>query len=135
MRSGDRDLRTLTQPVFRYQGTKDPAVDGALFPFTIGTDPEAFLLIESRTVDGKPRWHYALCRMTGAAVRASYRGKEVWSVPMLDNTATYGHRETYTKYSIRSGPRWPARPRPGRGRISATVASPAARSARSGRPG
>lgn len=100
----DRDLRLLTHPVYRYQGTKDDPVDGALFTFTIGTDPEAFLLLESRPVDGKPRWHYALCRMTGASVRVSHRGKEVWSVPVLDNAATYGHRETYTKYSIRVVP-------------------------------
>lgn len=100
----DRDLRLLTHPVYRYQGTEDEAVDGALFTFTIGTDPEAFLLLESRPVGGRPRWHYALCRMTAVAVRASHRNKEVWSVPALDNATAYGHRETYTKYPVWDAP-------------------------------
>jgi hypothetical protein len=32
--------------------------------------------------------------MTAVAVRASHRGKEVWSVPALDHSIAYGHRET-----------------------------------------
>jgi hypothetical protein len=94
----DRDLRLLTHPLYRYEGTEDDPVDGALFAFTIGTDPEAFLLIETRKAAEARRWHYALCRMTAVAVRASHHGKEVWSVPALDFATAYSGRAPYTKF-------------------------------------
>ena len=44
----DRDMRLLAQPVFRYENTEGNLLDGALFVFALGTDPEALLLIEAR---------------------------------------------------------------------------------------
>ena len=51
-RGVDRDLRLLSQPLYRYEKTEGDLVDGALFAFTLGTDPEALLFIEARVVDG-----------------------------------------------------------------------------------
>jgi hypothetical protein len=79
----ERDTRLLTQPIYRYVDSQEPVVDGALFAFVQGTDPETFLLIEARKTDRKPQWQYGLARMNHVAMRVSYKGKEVWTVPLL----------------------------------------------------
>ena len=50
----DRDLRLLAQPIYRYEKTEGDLIDGGLFAFVLGTDPEAFLMIEARRIDGTP---------------------------------------------------------------------------------
>jgi hypothetical protein len=58
------ELRLLSTPVDRYTPPKADRADGAIFFFTVGTNPEVVLLIET---DGK-EWSYAAGRMTGAQV-------------------------------------------------------------------
>src|SRR5262245_26575430 len=41
-------LRLLPTPVYRYQDEASQVVDGAVFAFVHGTDPEAFLVLECR---------------------------------------------------------------------------------------
>jgi hypothetical protein len=81
-----RDLRLLPQPVYRYEGDHPDLLDAALFAFVEGTDPEAFLLLEARKVDGGYEWQFALARMTSVRLRAYDRGKEVWEAPRFDGT-------------------------------------------------
>jgi hypothetical protein len=75
------ELRLLAKPLHRYGKPKSDILDGALFAFAHGTDPEVFLIIESRSKAGKERWHYGLAAMTAYALRASYQGKDVWNRP------------------------------------------------------
>ena len=50
-------MRLLAQPIYRYENTKGDLIDGGLFVFVLGTDPEAFLLIEARRPQsGAPEW-------------------------------------------------------------------------------
>ena len=93
-----RDLRLLTQPIYRYDGASTDPIDGSLFVFVQATDPEAFLLIEARKVDGAIRWHYAMARMNSVAVRVEHKGREVWSLPKLDWGTIDDRREPYTRY-------------------------------------
>ncbi len=51
------ELRLLTQPIYRYENTSTDLIDGALFAFVQGTDPEVLLLIEARRDDGGEQWH------------------------------------------------------------------------------
>jgi hypothetical protein len=95
-----RPLRLLTQPVYRYERS-DPG--GALFGFVEGTDPEVFLLIEARTRDKAPTWHYALARMNSVEFHVAHRGREVWSVPLLPWTQARNPREPYTLLIFRPG--------------------------------
>ena len=97
-RGVERDLRLLTQPVYRYEGTEADLIDGGLFVFVTGTDPEAFLLLEARQAGKAPRWYYALARMTHAKIVVSDRGREVWKVPLIDPAVVFDHREPYTKF-------------------------------------
>ena len=42
----EQENRLMTQPIFRYEGT-EPLIDGSLFAFVQGTDPELWLLIKA----------------------------------------------------------------------------------------
>jgi hypothetical protein len=87
--SGNEDrMRLLPQPIFRNEASHgEQRADGAIFAFvwTIGTDPELLLLIESRpTADGY-RWHYAPLRFTNRTVALDHKGVEVWKVGRHDS--------------------------------------------------
>ena len=57
-------------------------IDGAVFAFVHGTDPEVFLVIEIRKDKrGEIGWHYTLTPMTCWAVQVARGDSEVWSVP------------------------------------------------------
>jgi hypothetical protein len=96
----ERDTRLLTQPIYRYNGAEAPLVDGAVFGFVQGTDPETFLLIEARQAGEKARWEFGLTRMNGDAMSVSHRGKEVWSVPQLPWEQIRDIREPYMSNQI-----------------------------------
>jgi hypothetical protein len=55
-------LRLLTQPLVRYEPEGKQVLDGALFSFSLGTDPEVILLLEARAVKEGFQWHYACAR-------------------------------------------------------------------------
>lgn len=94
----DRDMRLLAQPVYRYEGTEGDPIDGAMFVFVLGTDPEAFLLIEDRPVEGKPAWRYALARMNSIEIRVGHRGREIWTAPWIPYAQVSGHGGPYTTF-------------------------------------
>lgn len=81
-----RQLRLLPQPVFRYLAPKADStyLDGALFAFVEGTDPEAFLILEATQVKDDVSWHFGLVRMNRDALRITFRDKEVWTAPYLE---------------------------------------------------
>ena len=98
-----RDLRLLTQPVYRYGGAEGP-VDGGLFAFVIGTDPEVVLLIEARPgADGTATWQYAAARMNSTSLRLSHKGREVWSQPEWPWSVVFAHGEPYTVFTFQPG--------------------------------
>jgi len=86
---GDREvLRMLPKPIHRYDlEAEKPAapdlIDGAVFAFVQGTDPEAVLMIEALRRDGKPAWQYAFGRSTYASLEAKLDGSVVWNAPKL----------------------------------------------------
>lgn len=68
-----RRLRGLPQPIFRY-GSRDPEVlDGAIFAFVEGTEPELLLAIEARKTANGFEWQYAIGRLNSIR-RASCTG-------------------------------------------------------------
>jgi hypothetical protein len=94
----ERDMRLLAQPVFRYEGAGGEPIDGAMFVFVLGTDPEAFLLIEDRLVEGKAQWQFSLVRMNSIELRVSQRGHEVWAVPPIPYASVADHSGPYTTF-------------------------------------
>jgi hypothetical protein len=78
--SGERQaLRMLTQPMYRYQSTMDELIDGSLFAFVLGTDPEVFLLLEARRTKDGARWQFGLARMNNDSLAVMHHDTEVWS--------------------------------------------------------
>lgn len=101
------ELRLLRTPVYRYEKDDSQWLDGALFALAKGTDPDAFLLLEARVVNGRsdaasrPRyeWSFALARFTGNALRAQYGGEEVWRAERLETRRIRDPRQPY--FSLR----------------------------------
>ena len=98
-----RELRLLSNPVYRYDSDDPDILDGALFAFVEGTDPEAFLLIEARA-SGKDEleWHYGCGRMNSVRLRV-LRGETVlWEAPTLPWGDVFNRPDKpYTAFRIR----------------------------------
>jgi hypothetical protein len=99
-----QELRLLTQPVYRYASPSQKVVDGALFAFVQGTDPELILWLEAVGADDKPEWRYALARMNSVSFRVSYQDKVVWDVGPMAWDDVRGHRLPYTTWSAKDWP-------------------------------
>jgi hypothetical protein len=72
-------LRLMAKPFHRYGKEGTESIDGSVFCFALGTDPELFLMIEARPGADGPGWHYAFAPITVYELKASYKGKEVWA--------------------------------------------------------
>jgi hypothetical protein len=78
------ELRLLAQPLQRYSDAATGLVDGALFVFANGTNPEVILLIEARREGEAAAWRYGLARFGHAEMHVALGGETVWSVPRVD---------------------------------------------------
>jgi len=93
------ELRLLPRPIHRYKLTSDETIlDGALFAFASGTDPEALLVIEAVKVGQSYQWQYAFARQTSGALEARLGDEAVWTAraypPGGQITSIHrGHRE------------------------------------------
>lgn len=89
-------LRLLTQPIYRYEEPKGELLDGALFAFVQGTDPEVLLLVEARhDAGGHASWQYALARLNGITLRAFYDDRKVWEAPELSWEVIHDRSQPY----------------------------------------
>jgi hypothetical protein len=71
--SGNRvECRLLSQPLDRDADPEQQVVDGALFVFANGTNPELALLLECNDRE----WFYGVLRMTSARIYAEPDGKQ-----------------------------------------------------------
>ena len=63
----------------------------------LGTDPEAFLLIEARQPrSGPPEWRFGAIRMNSINLRINHRGREVWNAPSSPWARVWDTTEPYT---------------------------------------
>lgn len=90
-------LRMLTKPLARYSNPGDGLIDGALFCYVLTTDPESFLFLEARAGKDGPAWYYAIAPMSVYGLRASWKGKEVWSLERAGRNA----RNPSSPYHVR----------------------------------
>jgi hypothetical protein len=79
--NADREiLRRLPRELYRYRPEQDDLLDGALFAFVKGTDPEALLMLEAVRTPAGEVWEYALVRQTSGGVHATLDGETIWTV-------------------------------------------------------
>jgi hypothetical protein len=73
----------MPQPGYRYKSEDDNILDGTIFIFAQGTDPEAILLLESRRTNAGNQWQFVLARQTGHQMNGFYKQENVWNVPTV----------------------------------------------------
>ena len=88
-------LRLMAQPLYRYAKGQPEILDGAIFSFAQGTNPEILLLLEVATTNGKSSWRHALARMTGSQGEVRYNKNVIWRMESggvgQPNRAYYNH--------------------------------------------
>ena len=91
-------LRLLTTPVYRYSAPEAGIIDGAIFAFVQGTNPEILILVEAHddAASGKT-WRYGFARMSCFYLRVYRDGQIVWRqerapVPTPSPASTYFFR-------------------------------------------
>ena len=89
---GRIELRPLTSPLYRYEDAANDVIDGAIFSFANGTNPEVLFVLEAYKAKDTQGWRYGLVQMTGAVVNAELDGKQVWDRGEADPPAV---RESY----------------------------------------
>lgn len=89
------ELRLMPAPLLRYSSASNKIIDGALFAFAQGTNPEAIVLIEAvETANGRV-WRAAPSRLTGYQVRGWHKDQLVLEVAKIQTairTASLFHR-------------------------------------------
>ncbi len=75
------ECRLLTQPIDRYQSAAEKIVDGAIFAYANGTNPELGVVFES---DGE-RWRYGIVRLTAAESSVTLDGREIVAFERWDS--------------------------------------------------
>jgi hypothetical protein len=78
------ELRLLPRPLFRYDlaNAKNPdsnLLDGALFAYVQGTDPEVVLVLEAIGTAEKANWQYAFARATHGGLEVRLGNEVVWT--------------------------------------------------------
>ncbi len=74
------ECRLLAQPIDRYSSPEDKLIDGAIFAFANGTNPELGLLLECDS----ERWSYGAVRLSAAETTLEHSGRQVASFPKGD---------------------------------------------------
>ena len=67
------ECRLIAQPIDRYASEADKIVDGAIFAFANGTNPELGIVLET---DGT-RWRYGVLRLSSAESIITLDGEKV----------------------------------------------------------
>ena len=75
-------LRFMPQPIHRYDDTSTGLIDGALFAYAWGTNPETIVVVECQRKQSQNTWRYGFLPTTVARVEAKLDGKNVWSRPL-----------------------------------------------------
>lgn len=82
--SDREELRLLPRSLYRYEPKESTSpkpgtpIDGAVFAFVMGTDPEILLQIEAVAGQEQPKWQYAFSRRTSGALEGRLDKTVVW---------------------------------------------------------
>ncbi len=79
---GKRNLRLLSQPLYRYDESNKEA-DGGIFAYVIGNDPELLILIECGLTQNDSGWKFRFAQSTKSTTIATLDDKQIYH---YDNT-------------------------------------------------
>ena len=77
--NGKYVLRLMPRPIYRYSDADASILDGAIFLFANGTNPEVLLFLEAAGKESPAQWSYGLARLTRSAYEVRIDGETVWS--------------------------------------------------------
>lgn len=87
------DLRILPNPLYKYSDEDRGIVQGALFAFAHGTDPEVLLIIEAHKSDDELTWKVGFAPLTSYECEVTRGGEVYWTCskrpPPNQPTATF----------------------------------------------
>lgn len=72
-------LRMLPRPIYHYEPRPEGVIDGAMYAYSQGTDPEVLLLLEAREEADNRTWSYAFAPATSKYAVGRYAGEQVWT--------------------------------------------------------
>ncbi len=84
--SDRQELRLLPRPLYRYAASVDGAVDGAVFAYAMGVDPELLLLLEAVADSRGTHWEYAFVRRTSGELQGRLDQTVVWTAARYPRT-------------------------------------------------
>ena len=73
------ELRRLPCELYRYQPESSDVIDGSVFAFVQGTDPEALLLIEAIQLKTESEWQFSFVRQTSGELEGRHNNRVVWT--------------------------------------------------------
>jgi len=75
-------LRLMPHPIDRYSDPAAGQLDGTIFAFANGTNPEVMVLIEAQgPTPEKASWHFAIARITAASFQVTLDRRVVLTAP------------------------------------------------------
>jgi hypothetical protein len=96
-RTGSKyELRLMPKPLIRYDDEKAELVDGAIFAFAYGTNPELLAILEARGAATSATWQIAFVRCGTAEPHVLLEGKEIFTLPYAKAT---GPEDAYWNFS------------------------------------
>jgi hypothetical protein len=87
LKGEDQTPRLLPTPLYRYDAERTKTLDGALFAFVLGTDPELLLLFECDTSAAKPEWRFGVARMNSFHTYLKRKGETVWEAAEIKHSS------------------------------------------------
>ena len=82
-RTDKSQLRLLVQPLYRYADEQRELIDGAIFCYASGTNPEALLLVECLKTEDASAWRAAFARFGANGCQARKGEAVVWECPAI----------------------------------------------------
>ncbi|MCC9599555.1 hypothetical protein LOC67_03205 [Stieleria sp. JC731] len=86
-------LRMLERPIYRYPKSSSELIDGAVFSFVQGTDPEVLLLLEAYQSEDGEKYRYALARMSIVPTQVTFDETRIWETD-------WAVQRSYTPYWV-----------------------------------
>jgi hypothetical protein len=96
-RGEEQTPRLLPRPLYRYNAERTKTLDGGLYAFVLGTDPELLLLLECDTAAAKPGWRFGVGRMNRYRLQLKRKGETVWEAAELKDT---GPEDAYRFFDL-----------------------------------
>jgi hypothetical protein len=96
-RTGSKyELRLMPKPLIRYDDEKAELVDGAVFAFAYGTNPELLAVLEARGAATAAAWQIGFARCGTAEPHVLLDEKEIFTLPYATGT---GPEDPYWNFS------------------------------------